>query len=453
MVTSILRAIGQIKADVSQHLQAAMIERTCRDLGHAWRERVLTPVVTVHAFLLQVLHGNTACDQVPHLMGGGFTGDAYGQARRRLPLPLFERLLTATTQALGECREQAERWCGQHRVWLLDGSSCSMPDTPPLQEAFGQPGAQKPGCGFPVAHLLCLFHARTGLLQKVLTAPLRTHDLADAWRMHAELQPGDVLLADRGFCSFAHLVQLQQAGFHGVFRMHQKTIVSFRKGRLHVPPRPRGHLKRLLKGAKGLPRSRWIRWLGRRDQLVEYFKPKQRPKWMSAQAYAALPDSVWVRELRFTIELPGSRTKEVTLATTLLDPTRYPAQELAQLYFDRWQVEVNLRHLKQTLHLDVLRSKTVEGIKKELCMIALAYNLVRLVMLEAARRQEVAPDRVSFIDALRWLSYARANQPLRKLKVHRIRHRLEPRVRKRRPKQYPLMNRPRAELRQALAQQ
>lgn len=448
MVTSILRALAKIKADVATHLQAAMIERLCRELGHMWRDRVLTPVVTVHAFLLQVLHGNTACDHVARLMGSKFSGEAYCQARRRLPLQLFERLLTAVIDALAGCREEAARWCG-HRVWLLDGSGCSMPDTPELQAAFGQPGAQKPGCGFPVAHLLTLFHAGTGMLQKVLTAPLRTHDLADAWRMHAELQPGDVLLADRGFCSFAHLAQLQQAGFHGVFRLHQRTIVSFRRGRIHIPPRPRGFLK----GATGLPRSCWIRWLGRRDQVVEYYKPRQRPRWMTPEEFAALPDSLEVRELRFAITLPGSRTKEVTLVTTLLDPTRYPAEELAQLYFDRWQVEVNLRHLKQTLHLDVLRSKTVDGIRKELCMIALAYNLVRLVMVEAARRQEVAPDRVSFIDALRWLNSARPDEPLRKLKIHRIRRRIEPRVRKRRPKEYPLMNRPRAELRQAILDQ
>jgi len=452
MVASILRAVAQIKADVSGHLQAARIERICRELGHAWRDRLLTPTVTVHAFLLQVLHGNTACDQVPHLMDGDFTGDAYGQARRRLPLQLFERLLAATTEALGPCRAEAERWCG-HRVWLLDGSSCSMPDTPALQAAFGQPGAQKPGCGFPVAHLLTLFHAGTGLLQKVLTAPLRTHDLADAWRMQAELEQDDVLLADRGFCSFAHLAQLRQGGFHGVFRVHQKTIVNFRKGRFHRPPRPRGYLKKVLKGVKGLPRSQWIRWLGRRDQVVDYFKPKERPNWMTPEAYAALPEHIAVRELRFDITLPGSRTKEVTLVTTLLDPTRYPAEELAQLYFQRWQVEVNLRHLKQTLRLDVLRSKSVKGIKKELCMIALAYNLVRLVMLEAARRQEVAADRISFIDALRWLCSARAGESFRKLKIHQPRHRLEPRVRKRRPKQYPLMKRPRAELRQAMMRQ
>ena len=448
MVHSILHALAQIKADVAVHLQAATIERICRELGHTWRDRVLTPVVTVHAFLLQVLHANTACDHVPHLMGGRFTGEAYCQARRRLPLALFERLLRAVIDALGSCREQAERWCG-HRIWLLDGSSCSMPDTPELQQAFGQPGAQKPGCGFPVAHLLTLFHAGTGLLQKILTAPMRTHDLTNAWRMHPELEPGDVVVADRGFCSYAHLAQLLLSGLFGVFRLHQKTIVSFRKGRLHIPPRRRGFFK----GVKGLPRSRWVRWLGRLDQLVEYYKPSQCPKWLTAEAYAALPESIIVRELRFRILVPGWRTKEVTLVTTLLDPVRYPAAELAQLYFDRWQVEVNLRHLKQTLHLDVLRCKTVDGVHKELCMIALVYNLVRLVMMEAARRQGVPSDRISFIDALRWLTNARPDEPLRKLIVRRVRRRAEPRVRKRRPKPYPLMNRPRAELRKVLLQQ
>jgi hypothetical protein len=363
-----------------------------------------------------------------------------------LPLELFQRLLAAVIGSLASCRDAAERWCG-HRVWLLDGSSCSMPDTPELQNAFGQPGAQKPGCGFPVAHLLTLFHAGTGLLQKVLTAPLRTHGLAQAWQMHPELQPGDVLVGDRGFCSFAHLAQLLVSGLFGVFRVHQKTLVSFRKGRLHIPPRPR---HRWWKGVKGLPRSRWVRWLGRRDQLVEYYKPPCRPTWITAEAYAALPAAVVVRELRFAIAVPGMRTQEVTLVTTLLDATRYPAAELAQLYFDRWQVEVNLRHLKQTLPLDVLRSKTADGNHKELCMIALAYNLVRLVMVEAGRRQGVQPGRISFIDALRWLTNAHHGEELRRLKVHRVRRRAEPRVRKRRPKGYPLMKRPRAELRKAL---
>jgi hypothetical protein len=450
MASNILAAVRQIKANVAEHLEAAAIERLCHELQHVWRERLLGPVATVHAFLLQVLHGNTACDHVPHLMNALFTGEAYCQARARLPLELFQRLLALIGKSLTECHDEAARWCG-HRVWLLDGSGCSMPDTPELQAAFGQPGGQRKGCGFPVAHLLTLFHAGTGLLQQVLIAPLRTHDLKQAWQMHAELQQGDVLVADRGFCSYAHLAQLFQAGLHGVFRIHQRVIVDFRKGRMHVPPSPPFPK---LKGARGLPRSAWIKWLGQCDQKVEWFKPQKRPSWLTAEAYAALPASILVRELRYRIPKPGYRTREVLLVTTLLDPLAYPAAELAQLYFDRWQIEVNLRHLKQTLHLDVLRSKTVAGVHKELLMIALAYNLVRLVMLRAAHTQGVSVHRVSFIDALRWLCQARQRHPLRALIIlPRRPGRFEPRVRKRRPKNYPLMNQPRATLRQALLQQ
>jgi hypothetical protein len=355
-------------------------------------------------------------------------------------------LLAAVGNSLKPCRDEAQRWCNL-RVWMIDGTGCSMSDTDELQRAFGQPGSQKPGCGFPVAHLLTLFHAGTGLLQKVIVSPLRTHDLKHASRMHPELAPGDVLVGDRGFCSFAHLAQLAEAGFHGVMRVHQRTIVDFRIGRMHVPPSPPFPK---LKGAKGLPRSRWVKWLGRCDQVVEWHKPTQRPKWLDAADYAALPNSLLVRELRFDIQRPGCRTRQVTLVTTLLDPIQYPAEELAQLYFDRWRVEVNLRHLKQTMGLDVLRCKTEAGVRKEICMLALVYNLVRLVMLNAAHRQGVEPDRISFIDALRWLTSAKPGDEVPTLIVNLRRHRVEPRVKKRRPKQYPLMKRPRAELRQAL---
>jgi len=447
MVDSILRAVREIKSDVAKHLQAATIERICRELNYRWRERLLGPVVTVQAFLLQVLHGNTACDHVSHLMGQPFTGTAYAQARARLPLALFERLLTAVCQSLQICRDQSARWCG-HRVWILDGSGCSMPDTPPLQTAFGQPGQQATGCGFPVAHLLTLFHAGTGLLQQVLVAPLRTHDLAGVQPLHAELQAGDVVLGDRGFSSICHLLLLLQTGLHGVFRLHQKMLVDFRIGRMHSPPW--GPYKNL----KGLPRSQWIKWLGTRDQLVEYFKPRLRPVWLSPQDFAALPDSILVRELRYRITRPGYRTREVTLVTTLVDAQRYPAAQLAQLYADRWQIETNLRHLKQTLRLDVLRSKSVAGIHKEIQMLAIAYNLVRLVMLEAAQRQRVPVQRISFIDALRWLVQAGAGPALDQLIVRPHRPgRAEPRVVKRRPKQYTLMQQPRAELQQALISQ
>jgi Transposase DDE domain len=447
MVHSILLAVRQIKADVAKHLEAETVERICRELDYRWRDRVLGPVVTVHAFLLQVLHGNTACDHLPHLMGKRFTGEAYAQARARLPLELFERLLAAVCHTLKTCAEESARWCG-HRVWILDGSGCSMPDRPELQTAFGQPGQQAPGCGFPVAHLLTLFHAGTGLLQKVLVAPLRSHDLAGVEAMHAEFEAGDVVLADRGFCSYVHLALLVGARLHGVFRVHQKTAVDFRIGRMHTPRT--GPYRKL----RGLPRSEWIKWLGRRDQWVKYFKPKQRPRWLSAESFAALPDSLLVRELRYLIRRPGYRTREVTLVTTLLDADHYSAEELAQLYADRWQVETNLRHLKQTLKMDVLRSKTVAGIHKELRMIALVYNLVRLVMLRSAQLQRVPADRISFIDALRWLMHAGAGPAVDQLAVVPLRpNRIEPRVLKRRHKEYDLMNRPRAELRKALFSQ
>ena len=123
-----------------------------------------------------------------------------------------------------------------------------------------------------------------------------------------------------------------------------------------------------------------------------------------------MPNSIVVRELRYQIAQPGCRTREVTLVTTLLDPILYPAIELAELYAQRWQIETNLRHLKQTLHMDVLRTKTVAGVQKELLMFALVYNLVRLVMLRAAERQGVPPDRISFTDAMRWLRHARCGK-------------------------------------------
>jgi Transposase DDE domain len=447
MFGNIADALRQIKSDVAHAFEPALIVRLCQQVGHSWRQRELDPVTTVRGFLLQVLHGNTACSHVPHLLGKKVSGEAYGLARARLPLALFERLLAEVCRGFEACLEESARWCG-HRVWLMDGSSCSMPDTPELQRAFGQPGQQQSGCGFPVAHLLTLFHASSGLLLRVATAPLRTHDMAQASVMHGELAAGDVLLADRGFCSYAHLALLLQAGMQAVFRLHQRQIVSFRIGRMHVPlspPFPK------LEGARGLPRSRWIRWLGRLDQQVEYFKPVVCPEWMSREAYDALSRSVVVRELRYRVEAAGCRTREVTLVTTLLDANLYTAAALAQLYGQRWEVETNLRHLKQTLRMDVLRTKSVDGVHKELAMFAMVYNLVRLVMLRAAEQQGVAPDRISFVDALRWLRHARPGQPLRDLELvpHRPgRH--EPRVRKRRPKEYDLMNKPRASLREAL---
>jgi hypothetical protein len=447
MFGNITDALRRIKGDVAQALEASLITGLCIELGHRWRERALDPVTTVRGFLLQVLHHNTACSHVPHLLGKSFSAEAYGQARARLPLELFQRLLGEVCHRAQDSVEAAARWRG-HRLWLVDGSSCSMPDTPELQNAFGQPGQQTPGCGFPVAHLLTLFHVGTGLLLRTIAAPLRTHDMAQVSQLHVEMSPGDVLIADRGFCSYAHLGLLLRGGLHAVLRLHQKQLVDFRIGRMHSPPF--GPYQNI----KGLPKTRWIKWLGTLDQQVEYFKPKEAPAWLDAETYAALPASLVLRELRYRIEQPGCRTREIILVTTLIDAEFYPAAELAGLYGQRWRVETDLRHLKQTLHMDVLRTQTVAGIHKELAMFALVYNLVRLVMLAAAQRQEVPVERISFIDALRWLQHAPAGGKLRDLEVlpHRPGRR-EPRVRKRRSKEYDLMNRPRDELRKALLSQ
>lgn len=442
MALSLPEVVRQFKADVAKALSADWIEKACTALGVRFRRRCLDPVTTLHVFLLQILHGNIACTALPHLAGKVFSAAAYVKARCRLPLALFEWLLERVVDGLFGDTQTTGRWHG-HRTWLLDGSSFSMPDIPELQAHFGQPGNQRPGCGFPVAHLLALFHAGTGFLQRVVTAPLRTHDLAQAVLLHAELLAGDLVIGDRAFASFVHLAQLCLRELHGLFRSHQRRIVNFRRGRRHTKPG---------KAKAGRPRSRWLKRLGRYDQLVEYAKPAQRPKGMSRADYDALPDTLVLRELRYWIREPGYRTEVVTLVTTLLDAAVYPATELAALYGQRWQVETNLRHLKTTMKMEVLHCQTVDGVLKELLMFALAYNLVRLVMLEASRRQGVPCARISFSDALRWLRSAEPDTPLLKLVVIPLRpHRFEPRVVKRRPKEYSRLIKPRATLRKRLA--
>lgn len=441
MAPTFARVVARFKADVGRALSACVIEQLCDDLGLDYRQRLLDPVTTVHAFLTQVLPGNTACSNLPHLVGRRFSASGYVKARARLPLDLFERLFDRVTDGLHSERQAASRWHG-HRTWHLDGSSFSMADRPELQEAFGQPGNQAKGCGFPVAHILALFHADTGFLQRIIPSPQRTHDMANAEAMPPELQAGDILVADRGFASFAHLAILSRQNLHAVFRCHQRQIVSFRPGRHH---------KTSPNGPKGLPTSRWVKRLGPRDQLVDYVKPAQKPEWMDQDEYDALPATLCVRELRVKIRQPGCRTATVTIVTTLLDPERYPAKAIAELYRRRWGIETNLRHLKTTMKMEVLHCHTVEGVLKELAMFALVYNLVRLVMLEAARRQKVLVERISFVDALRWLRTAQPGTPLPKLVVlpHRP-NRHEPRVVKRRPKPYPRMTKPRDQLRKAL---
>jgi Transposase DDE domain len=440
---NIAATLEQIKGRVTEILPEELIEQLCRDVGHRWRDRDLGPVVTTHLFVRQILEGNVPVGELRRHTGLSFTDSAYCQARARLPRQLLERLQRAVTGAVDALTEPhaSDLWRG-HRVFLIDGSGFSMPDTPDLQAHFGQPSGQAQGCGFPVAHLLVRFDAFRGFLLQTEALPLDSHDLAGVPALHAALEEDDVVVGDRAFASYAHLALCRGRGVHGVFRAHQKQIIDFRP-----------HRKMAGKGDKGKPHSRWLKRLGKHDQLVEYFKPKDRdrPAWMTAEQYAQLPASLVVREIRYTIREPGRRTRVVTLVTTLLDPERYPAKDLAQLYGLRWRVETQLKHLKGTLGLDILRCTTVEGVLKELTLFVLIYNLVCRVRCEAARRQQVAPERISFIDAWRWLRHAQPGDALPDLVVNPDRPgRFEPRVRKRRPKGFPLMKRPRAVLKKEL---
>lgn len=442
-MANIPRALGRIKEDLAQLLSPDFIEQVCCEAGHTWRHRLLDPVTLIHLFILQILHHNTACSHLPRIAGRKFTASAYCQARARLPLKVIITLVARIGLAFHEATRTTGLWHGLRPV-LVDGSGFSMPDIPELQAHFGQPGGQKKGCGFPVAHMVAAFEAHSGLIRDVTAGPLRTHDMAQTQAIHPSLHAGDLLVGDRGFCSFAHLALLQSQGVEACLRVHHKQIVSFRRHR-----RSAGEVSRARRA--GRPTSRWLASLGTRDPLVEWVKPKERPAWMSAAEYDALPASLQVRELRYQVRTPGFRTREITLVTTLLDPVKYPAEELAELYATRWRVETCLRDLKITLGLDVLHCQSVDGVMKELWMFVLVYNLVRMVMLEAARRQEVDPRRISFIDAMRWLAHAPADAELPALIVNPDRpNRIEPRVIKRRMKEFPLMKQPRDKLRQAL---
>jgi hypothetical protein len=333
-------ALRRLRQDLDPHLDVAAVGQLCTQLGHRWRrDALLTPFTIIPWFVTQVLHGNTALTHITLKARRSFTESAYCQARSRLPLAVFRAVLRFVIRALVPATEVEGLWHG-HRTFLVDGSSFSMPDTPELQQHFGQPAGQAPGCGFPVAKILALFRAGTGLLLDVVAAPSRTHDMGQIEGVHPTLRPGDVLVGDRGFCSFAHLALLLGRGVHAVFRIHPMQIVDFTPGRPQTSPRDK-------EAPAGRPRSRWLRALGARDQAVEWFKPARRPTWMTAEQFARLPETITVRELRYTVARRGFRTRCVTLVTTLLDAEAYPPEALAELYATRWRVEQDLRDLKQ----------------------------------------------------------------------------------------------------------
>lgn len=438
-------------AALEQYWTAAEMEQACRDSGHVWRDRVWTPLRTLWAFLLQVLHEGSCREAVALVLGEeAVAGNlppcsadpgAYGQARHRLPLGVLKAGVRAIGQRLRDEVGSTLTWCGR-RVWLVDGTTCSMPDTPDLQAAFGQPPGQARGCGFPVAKVVALFCWASGAVVEAAVGPLRTSELR-LWRpLWAVLSPGEIVLGDRFYCTFYDFVGVMRRRCDAVFRLHQARPADLRQGRS----------------------------LGRHDRLVTWRRPtwKARPRGMTRRPWRALPETLTVRLIRFVVDVPGFRSHSITVATTLLDPVRYPASQIAALYRDRWLIELRFRDLKATMGMEVLRGKSADIVLKEIYMHLMAYNLVRCLMAQAAARHGRPLHRLSLagtVDRLKalapylWLYDGTAlARRLYGLLLDWIAHdrvpdrpnRLEPRAIKRRPKEYDRLNRPRTEMRKAL---
>ena len=451
-MAGVSQALKRIKSELATFLPDESILAACRAAGHKWRERQLGPVQTLHLFILQVMACNTAITHLRLLAGEVFSAAASSEARNRLPRAALQTLprdrsaatRRAAAAALGkaEDRSPVSLWRGLRTI-LVDGSSTIAPDTPSLRKAFGQPKGQKPGCGFPIPKLMALFDAFTGMVVEMLAFPLYTHEQSKVWMLHPLLKAGDLLAGDRGFCSFVHLAMLHARGVHACFRCHQAQIVDFR-------PHRKNRDRSTRKNKSGLPTSEFVRRLAKHDQIVRWKRPTVTPKWMTQEQWSAMPEWLDIREIRYTLKNKGQRTHVVTIATTLLDDELYPKEDIAALYGIRWRAETRFAELKTTLKMRKLKSQGEEGILKEVAAYCLVDNVGGAVRAGAGLLQNVEPERISFIDALRWLLWTAPGEPIPTLIVNPIRDRHEPRVVKERHGSYSSMTRPRAELRKHL---
>ena len=412
------------------------------DEGPNSRERLFTLRLTCECFLWQMLKPRTPCREVVRQVqalacaqGRGSVDEcasAYIQARQRLPQECLARVLAATAQAAERRAASSPRLQGRP-VKVVDGSSVQLPDTAANQKEYPQPAGQKPGCGFPVLKLVVLFSLASGALLDVVLGNLHQHDLRLFHRLWECLKAGDILLGDRAYGDYVTLAELPRQGVDVVARLHQARKVDFRKAKR----------------------------LGHQDGLFTWRKGCMPSTILTPAQWAALPEQIQVRIVRFTAACRGFRTQRLTLVTTLLDAQQYPAAELIALYLRRWRIELCLRDVKTTLGLEQLRCQSPAMVRKELLAGLIAHNLIRCVMAEAAQVYEAELERLSFkgaVDALRQystvLAHARTNRLQRKLWQDLLRTlacdlvplrpgRTEPRAVKRRPKPFPLLNRPR----------
>jgi hypothetical protein len=445
------QADGLAFADV---LPAERVEKALHEEEATWRQETWTPLLTLWAFLGQVIGTETTATctkavsrvlawmvsqgEPPCLVATG----PYCKARKRLPESLFQRLLRETGQTLSRNVPGEWLWKGQC-VKIADGATVSMPDTPANQKDYPQSRAQKPGVGFPIARLVVVFCLACGTVIDAALGQYRgkqTGENALLRTLENAFAPGDVLLADRYFGGYFDIAYWRQRGVDVVVRLHQLRTCDMRRGRR----------------------------LGRNDHVVIWSKPKQRPHWLDEATYASLPEHMEVREVRVRIHIAGCRTKEVVVVTTLLDGKKYSARDLADLYRLRWHAELDLRSLKSILGMDVLRCKSPAMVRKEVWAHMLAYNLIRTVMAQAADALGGEPRMLSFTAALETMkSFAErlydANPTmiadlhaalLVAVASHRVGNRPdrhEPRAVKRRPKPHPLLTQPRHIARKQLA--
>jgi Transposase DDE domain len=420
-----------------------------------WLDRVFSPLVTLWVFLGQVLSPDHSCRAavarlVAHRLARGQrpcsaeTG-AYCQARRRLPEGFFAAVACAVGRALDARADRRWLWRGR-RVYLFDGSTVTMPDTPENQAAYPQVYNQGPGLGFPIARIGALTSLACGAVVNLgfcQYAGQGQGEVSLLRRLWDVLAPGDVLLADRLIANGANILMLRERGVELVSRLnkaHRKA--DFRRGRR----------------------------LGPDDHVVRWAKPTS-IRSLDREAYRALPDSITVREARVRVAQPGFRTRSIVVVTTLLDPRQTTKEDLAELYRARWNAELDLRSLKSALQMRELRCKTPELVRKEVWTHILAYNLIRTVMAQAAARHEIVPRSISFKGAMQTLD---AFQPLLEIQAardaarrlclyhdlldaiatHRVADRpdrYEPRVKKRRRNHYGWLTKPRAEIKRELA--
>ncbi len=375
------------------------------------------------------------------LAPGSADPSGYNKARHRLPEPVLRQLTRQTGSNTETEGDKNWLWKGR-RVHVVDGSTVSMPDTTDNQDHYPQPRSQKPGLGFPLMRIVVVFSLAVGTVLEAALAPYcgkGTGETALLWQLLDTVVTHDVLLGDRYFCTFWVLSALRQRKADGVFRLHSRRSVDLRRG---------------------------IR-LGKEDRCQVWSRPKC-PEWMTPAEYMTMPRVLYIRLFRVHVRRRGFRTRTLMIATTLLDATIYSKSSIAALYRRRWEAELHLRSLKQTVHMDVLRGESAAVVRLELWAHLLAYNLIRRAMAQAGRAAGLDPLRISFAGAvqivLEYLGQLLLERDLEKrhrlwqdiralIRQHRVGDRpdrIEPREVKRRPKQYKRLNRPRAEARSRL---